>query len=60
MTTTTPEPHPTTKEGDKAHDDRKDKQPQLSNNAGKNKKRNGKKESETCDPDREWRMWGNI
>ena len=42
------------------NDDRKDRQHQLPDNAGKNKKRNGKKKSKTCDPDREWRMWGDI
>ena len=60
MTTKTPDPYPTTKKGDKAHDDRKDKQPQLPNNVRKNEKRNGKKKSKTSDPDREWRMWGDI
>jgi hypothetical protein len=45
--------------GVKNNDDRKDKQPQLPINVGVDKKRNGKKKSETCDPDREWRIWGD-
>ena len=60
MTTTPPDPHPTTKQGDKAHDDRKNKQPQPPINVGDVEKRDGKKKSKPCDPDREWRMWGNI
>ena len=41
------------------NDDRKDRHHQLPNNVGKDKKRNGKKKSKACDPDREWRMWGD-
>ena len=42
------------------NDDRKDRHNQLPNNAGVDKKRNGKKKSQAHNPDREWRMWGDI
>jgi hypothetical protein len=46
--------------GVKNNDDRKDKQPRLPVDAGVDKKRNGKKKSQAHNPDREWRMWGDI